>query len=58
MIVTTTPTVEGHPIAEYLGIVVGEAILGANVFRDQFAGIRDIVGGPLGRLRGHAVRGA
>jgi hypothetical protein len=48
MIVTTTPTVEGHPIADYLGIVVGEAILGANVFRDLFAQVRDIVGGRSG----------
>ncbi|GGL65319.1 heavy metal-binding domain-containing protein [Wenxinia marina] len=48
MIITTTPTVEGHQIAEYKGIVVGEAILGANVFRDLFAGIRDIVGGRSG----------
>jgi uncharacterized protein YbjQ (UPF0145 family) len=45
MITTTTPTVEGKPVAEYLGIVTGEAIMGANVFRDLFAGIRDIVGG-------------
>jgi len=45
MIVTTTPTVEGRKIAEYKGIVTGEAILGANLFRDLMAGIRDIVGG-------------
>ena len=45
MILTTTPTIEGHPIKDYRGIVTGEAILGANVFRDFFAGIRDIVGG-------------
>lgn len=45
MIVTTTPTVEGSRIEEYLGIVTGEAILGANIFRDLFAGLRDIVGG-------------
>jgi uncharacterized protein YbjQ (UPF0145 family) len=45
MILTTTPTIEGRAIAEYLGIVTGEAILGANLFRDFFAGIRDIVGG-------------
>ena len=45
MIVTTTPSVEGRPIADYLGIVVGEAILGANVLRDLFAQVRDIVGG-------------
>ncbi|MEM1346481.1 MAG: heavy metal-binding domain-containing protein [Pseudomonadota bacterium] len=45
MIVTTTPTIEGKRIAEYRGIVVGEAILGANVIRDVFAGITDILGG-------------
>lgn len=45
MIITTTPSVEGKQIAEYLGLVTGEAIMGANVFRDLFAGIRDIVGG-------------
>ncbi|MOA03822.1 hypothetical protein D3C78_1233480 [compost metagenome] len=45
MIVTTTPSVEGQRITRYLGVVAGEAILGANVFKDLFAGIRDIVGG-------------
>jgi uncharacterized protein YbjQ (UPF0145 family) len=45
MIVTTTPSVEGKQISEHLGIVTGEAIMGANLFRDLFAGIRDIVGG-------------
>lgn len=45
MIITTTPTVEGRRIREYRGIVTGEAILGANIFRDLFAGLRDIVGG-------------
>jgi uncharacterized protein YbjQ (UPF0145 family) len=45
MIVTTTPTVEGHQVTAYHGVVVGEAILGANVFRDLFAGITDIIGG-------------
>lgn len=45
VIVTTTPTVEGKRIEEYLGIVTGEAILGANIFRDVLAGLRDIVGG-------------
>ena len=45
MILSTTPTVEGRPVQEYLGVVAGEAILGANLFRDLFAGIRDIVGG-------------
>lgn len=48
MISTTTPTVEGHSITQYHGIVVGEAILGANVFRDIFAGITDIIGGRSG----------
>lgn len=45
MITTTTPSIEGRPIRGYLGIVVGEAIVGANIFKDLFAGIRDIVGG-------------
>ncbi|HOJ05902.1 MAG TPA: heavy metal-binding domain-containing protein [Bacteroidota bacterium] len=45
MIVTTTHGVEGKTIVEYKGIVTGEAILGANIFKDIFAGIRDIVGG-------------
>ena len=48
VIVTTTPNVEGSPIREYFGVVTGEAILGANIFRDVFAGIRDIVGGRSG----------
>ncbi|MGA1195327.1 MAG: heavy metal-binding domain-containing protein, partial [Candidatus Latescibacterota bacterium] len=45
MLIITTPSIEGKQIAEYYGIVSGEAILGANVFRDLFASIRDIVGG-------------
>jgi uncharacterized protein YbjQ (UPF0145 family) len=45
MLMTTTPTVEGKTVTQYLGVVVGEAILGANIFKDLFAGIRDIVGG-------------
>jgi uncharacterized protein YbjQ (UPF0145 family) len=45
MLVTTTNTLEGRKIVEYLGLVSGEAILGTNIFRDFFAGIRDIVGG-------------
>ena len=48
MIVTTTPIVEGRPASDYLGLVTGEAIMGANMFRDLFAGIRDIVGGRAG----------
>lgn len=45
MIVTTTPSVEGQKITRYHGIVTGEAILGANIFRDLFAAVRDVVGG-------------
>src|SRR3712207_6112217 len=45
MIIVTTPNLEGQRITKYLGLVTGEAILGANLFRDLFAGIRDIVGG-------------
>jgi uncharacterized protein YbjQ (UPF0145 family) len=45
MIVTTTPGIEGRHIKQYHGLVTGEAILGANIFKDFFAGIRDIVGG-------------
>jgi uncharacterized protein YbjQ (UPF0145 family) len=45
MLVVTTPSLDGRPISQYLGLVSGEAILGANIFRDMFAGIRDIVGG-------------
>ena len=63
MIVTTTPSVEGKSITGYHGVVVGEAILGANVFRDLFASITDIVGGrsgayeeELGKARDIALR--
>ena len=45
MLIVTTPSVEGRRIARHLGLVTGDAILGANIFRDLFAGIRDIVGG-------------
>ena len=48
MLVTTTNTIEGRRIVEYKGLVAGEAILGANIFRDIFASIRDIVGGRSG----------
>ena len=48
MLLTTTPTLDGRKIREYKGVVTGEAILGANVFRDLFASIRDIVGGRSG----------
>ena len=57
MIITTTPTLEGRSIAEYRGLVTGEAILGANIFKDLFAGIRDIVGGRSGAYEG-ALRDA
>jgi uncharacterized protein YbjQ (UPF0145 family) len=48
MIVTTTHTIEGRRIVQYYGLVTGEAILGANVFRDFFASVRDVVGGRSG----------
>ena|SRR5436190_11664946 len=57
MIVSTTPTLEGHPIQQYMGVVSGEAILGANLFRDIFAGIRDIVGGRSGSYEEVLKRG-
>ena len=63
MIMTTTPSIENQPIAEYLGIVTGEAIIGANIIKDVLAGIRDIVGGRSGAYekalrsgRGEALR--
>jgi len=49
MFSTTTPTIEGRPVREYLGIVTGEVIVGANLFRDLFASITDIVGGRSGK---------
>jgi uncharacterized protein YbjQ (UPF0145 family) len=48
MIITTTGTVEGRPVKEYRGIVFGETIIGANIFKDILAGIRDIIGGRSG----------
>jgi uncharacterized protein YbjQ (UPF0145 family) len=45
MIMTTTSIIEGRPVSRYLGVVTGEAIIGANIFRDMFATVRDIVGG-------------
>jgi len=47
-LLTTTPTLEGHEIVEYKGLVVGEAIIGANIFRDFLAAVRDVVGGRSG----------
>ncbi len=48
MLVSTTPTIEGRPVRDYLGVVAGEAILGANIFRDVFASVRDVIGGRSG----------
>ena len=48
MILSTTPQIEGHTILEYKGVVTGETIIGANLVKDFFAGIRDIVGGRAG----------
>lgn len=53
---STTPTLEGQTIVEYCGVVTGEAILGANIFRDFFAGIRDIVGGRSGLMKKNCVK--
>ncbi len=57
MIITTTTTIEGRPAQEYLGIVMGETIVGAHIFRDMLAGIRDIVGG-RSKSYEDALRGA
>lgn len=48
MIVITTNTIEGNPIQQYLGVISSETIIGANIFKDIFAGLRDIVGGRSG----------
>jgi len=48
MMLSTTNTIEGNPVKDYLGIVTGETIIGANIFKDLFASIRDIVGGRSG----------
>lgn len=48
MIITTTPAIEGKKVLDYKGVIAGEAILGANMFKDMFAGIRDLVGGRSG----------
>ncbi len=63
MIITTTPTLEGRPVRDYLGIVTGEAIIGANIFKDLFAAVRDVVGGrssayerALSNARAHDLR--
>ena len=56
MVMTTTHSIEGQKITEYLGIVSGEAIMGANIFKDFFAGIRDIVGGRSAAYEKELVR--
>lgn len=56
MIITTTDSVEGRAIDQYLGIVAGEAIMGANIFKDFFAGIRDIVGGRSGAYENELIK--
>ena len=56
MILTTTHVIEGQQITRYCGIVTGEAILGANLFRDFFAGVRDIVGGGPRRMNASSAR--
>ncbi|WP_319410650.1 heavy metal-binding domain-containing protein [uncultured Cohaesibacter sp.] len=56
MLITTTSSVQGRVITDYKGIVNGEAILGANVFKDFFAGIRDIVGGRAGAYESELQR--
>lgn len=57
MLLVTTDSVEGRRVVEYLGIVSGDAIVGANMFRDFFARIRDVVGGRAGGYE-NALRGA
>ena len=64
MIITKTPSIEGAKVLKYLGVITGEAILGANIFRDMFAAVRDIVGGrsaaykrELGKAREIALAG-
>lgn len=57
MIITTTDSVEGRRVVEYLGVVTGEAIIGVNIFRDMFSGIRDIIGGRAGGYQ-NALRDA
>lgn len=48
MLMSTTTVIEGRPVSRYLGVVTGEAIIGANIFRDLFAKVRDVVGGRSG----------
>ena len=57
MFLTTTPSIEGKPIRDYMGIVTGEAIMGANILKDIMAAVRDVVGGRAGAYE-KALRGA
>ncbi|WP_077196947.1 heavy metal-binding domain-containing protein [Prevotella ihumii] len=57
MIITTTPTIEGHQILEYKGIVTGETIIGANIVKDFFASIRDVIGGRSGSYEQVLIEG-
>lgn len=57
MILSTTPTIEGRTIREYKGVVTGETIIGANIVKDFFAGIRDIVGGRAGSYEKVLIEG-
>jgi uncharacterized protein YbjQ (UPF0145 family) len=56
MIVTTTPSIEGRKIGSYLGIVTGEAIMGANIFKDFMATVRDVVGGRAAAYEEELIR--
>jgi len=56
MITTTTPSIEGKPVREYLGIVAGEAVLGANIIKDLFAAVTDVVGGRSGAYENELIR--
>jgi len=56
VIITTTPGIDGQTIQDYLGVVTGEAVMGANLFRDLFANIRDIVGGRSGAYENELKR--
>ncbi|HET7055037.1 MAG TPA: heavy metal-binding domain-containing protein [Thermomicrobiales bacterium] len=56
MLMTTTSTLDGMPIQRYLGVVSGEAILGANIMKDLFASVRDIVGGRSGAYEAELIR--
>jgi uncharacterized protein YbjQ (UPF0145 family) len=56
MVITTTPSIEGRKVIRYLGIVSGEAIMGANIVKDFFANIRDVVGGRSSAYEGELIR--